>query len=312
MTKLSVVIAFRNDKENLLACLHSLSDQHLPYEIEIILVDDVSTDGGAEAAVREFPEARVLRNEENLGYPRSANRGLQEYAGDYAVLINSDVLLRAGCLETLVSFMEAHPSVGVSGPRVLNADGTLQSSCRHFPTLGRQLAEALALPFLCPGLGLEYPSSDLQMDVDRAVDWLTGCLWVVRRAALEQVGIFDNDFFFYGDDADWCKRGRKAGWTACYVPSAEAVHKGGVASVGKEPALFYRQQFIAGQLYTRKFYGALGLAACKAIQAISLVRRIAVWLVRYPLQPSRRIEFRDKLQQEFRVLRWLVCPSNEK
>ena len=307
--KVSIVIAFRNDKENLLACLHSLLDQGTPHEIEMILVDDVSTDSGAEAAGHMFPGARVLSNEKNLGYPRSANRGLRECNGDYAVLVNSDVLVRAGCLKTLVEFMETHPSAGVGGPRILNEDGTLQVSCRRFPTLGRLLAEALALHFLWPGLGPDYPPSSLT--ASRDVDWITGCLWIVRRAALEQVGLFDEDFFFYGDDVDWCKRSQEAGWTACYVPAAEAVHKGGAASTAKDPVRFRRQLFKTGQQYARKHYGAWGLAACKATQAILLVRRITAWLGLYPFLPSRRIEFRASLHRDYHVLRWLIYPSNE-
>lgn len=316
MTTLSIVIAFRNDKENLVACLHSLLDQRMSHEIEMILVDDVSTDGGAAAAVQVFAGARVLSNEENLGYPRAANRGLRECTGDYAVLVNSDVVVRAGCLETLVEFMETHPSVGVAGPRILNKDGVLQASCWHFPTLGRLLAETLALHFLWPGLGQDYPFSTPRrltspLDAPRDVDWISGCLWIVRREALEQVGLFDEDFFFYGDDVDWCKRSREAGWTVCYVSSAEIVHKGGAASSAKDPVKFYRQLFKARQQYTRKHYGAGSLAACKAMQVVLLVRRITAWIGLYPFLPSRRIEFRARLHRDCRVLWWLIWPSNE-
>ena len=202
---ISVVIVGWNAKHYLELCLDSLADSATCRSMEIIVVDNASTDGSAEMIAAQFPAVKVIRSEENLGYPRGCNVGIRESQGHYIALVNPDVQALPGCLDSLADFLDENPKVGTVGPRVFNPDMTQQSTCRRFPTLWNNFCSAAGLSGrfrrsrFFAGEHMFYFRHDRTL----AVDVLVGCFWMVRREALDEVGLFDEGLFMYGDDVDW-------------------------------------------------------------------------------------------------------------
>lgn len=198
---------------------------------ELVVVDHGSTDGTVELVRERFPEARLIE-QENRGFGAGSNAGMRVASGRYFLLLNSDAWLAEGALDRLVAFADAHPGAAVVGPRLLNPDGTLQRSVRGFPTPWRIATEYFFLRKLAPGsraLNAFY-AGGFGHDRVYEADFVMGSCLLVRRAAVDEVGLFDEDFFMYSEEVDWCWRFRQAGWDVLFTPEAEAVHVGGATT----------------------------------------------------------------------------------
>lgn len=193
---------------------------------ELVVVDNLGRDDAAAAVAALAPGAQLLRNDRPAGFAANCNRGIAASCGRYVLLLNPDVAVHPGALDRLVAFMDAHPEVGIAGPRLLNLDGTLQYSCRRFST---------PILFALRGLGLERllernPAQrralmqDWEHDTARDVDWVLGAAMIARRAAVETVGMLDPDYFLYCEDQDWCYRMWTRGYSVFYVPDAVMTH----------------------------------------------------------------------------------------
>jgi GT2 family glycosyltransferase len=303
MKDISVIIVSWNAREYLLKCLGALAEELADVEHEVLVVDNASTDGSPEAVEAAWPGTTLVRRSTNLGFARANNVGLRRSAGQYLLLVNSDVDVRPGSVKRLRAFLEQNPSVGIAGPRVLNADGTLQRSCRRRPSLTRCLARALALDGVFPGL------TYCPHDAAGAVDVLSGCCWMVRREALEQVGPLDETFFMYYEDVDWCKRFADAGWGVAYVPEAEVTHYGG-ASSANAPVRYYVEMQRAGLQYWNKHHGKLRSRAYEVIAILHQVLRILLGAVQYLVQPSNREKAVYALKRSGACLGWLLSRRN--
>jgi N-acetylglucosaminyl-diphospho-decaprenol L-rhamnosyltransferase len=218
-------------------CLESLDGY------ETILVDHGSTDGTLELVRERFPQATLIE-QENLGLGAGFNRGIRAAPdGDYYLLINSDAWVVGDAVERLARFAAEHPRAAVVGPRLLNPDGSLQRSVRGFPTLWRLATEYLFLRKLAPRSRAfnAFYAGGFEHDRVREVDFLMAACLLVRREASEEVGLFDERYFMFSEEVDWCYRFRKAGWSVVFVPDAEVVHVGG-ASWKKEFDPMFREQ----------------------------------------------------------------------
>ena len=211
MTDLSVSIVNTSSRELLLACLETL-----PRGADIVVLDNASEDGSADAVRERFPDVRVLAQDFRAGFGANHNTVIRATDGRYVYVLNEDTTSADWAFEPIVAYLDAHPRVAALGPRVVYPDGRQQASAWRFPT---PVVSALGL--LTVGkLGVTQSHGEQV----RAVDWVTGAALVLRREALEDVGLFDEEFFLYSEEVDLQFRLRQAGWEVHYFPDATVVH----------------------------------------------------------------------------------------
>jgi len=258
-TDVSVIIVSYNVRDFLQQCLHSLEKAGQGVSMEIIVVDNASGDGSAEMVRRQFPRVRLIENPDNRGFSRANNQAMRIAGGRYLLLINPDTLAREDTLTALMAFMEEHPRVGAAGCKILNPDGTLQLSCRRsFPTPWVALCKILGLSRLFPNSRLfgRYNLTYLDPDRTAQVDALSGSFLFLRRQALQQVGLFDEEYFMYGEDLDLCYRIKKASWEITYVPATQIIHYKGKSTESSAGTVvdFYRAMYIFVKKHLRSRY----------------------------------------------------------
>jgi hypothetical protein len=226
--RLSVIVLNHNSGSMLVDCLDSLFADDLPSPVEVIVPDNASTDDSLERAERKWGHRlRVLRNGDNRGFSWGNNKGIAAARAEYVCLLNPDTIVRRGAFSALVRFMDRHPRAGCAGPKVLNRDGTFQLSAkRSIPSPFDALSRALLLSRLFPKSKrfARYNLTWLDPDTTQRVEASTGCCMLLRRAALEEVGFFDEGYFIYCEDVDWFVRAQKAGWEVWYVAEAVIEH----------------------------------------------------------------------------------------
>jgi N-acetylglucosaminyl-diphospho-decaprenol L-rhamnosyltransferase len=273
----SVIVVSFNALPWLERCLESVAGH------ETIVVDHGSTDGSLELVRSRFPETRVLE-QANRGMGAGNNAGMRVADGRYFFLLNPDAWVSGDAIEQLVAFADAHPDAAVVGPRLLNPDGSLQRSARGFPSVWPLATEYLFIRKLAPRSRLLNPLYAGGFDHDEAceVDWVVGAALLVRREAADAVGLFDEAFFMFSEEADWLFRFRQAGWTVWFYPGAEVVHVGG-ASHG-------------GRIYVENLRGHLRfLAKHRGAREAERARRLLLWSLRL-----RLLLFRGERRQAYR------------
>jgi len=304
---ISIIIVSWNTRGLLQGCLDSIRAAKPLNLCETIVVDNASNDGSPDMVRRDYPEVTLIQSPTNLGFGRANNLAMARASGEYFALVNSDALVHPECLEMLSRALQARPDLAVAGPRVQGHDGKLQRSCRKLPTLWNTLCRTLALdrclpehPWFC---GYELPSR--AHETGGEVEVISGCFCVVRRSAVDEVGGFDERFFFYGEDLDWCKRFGDAGWKLALLPGATATHFGGGSS-GRAPIKYSIEILRATLAYWKKHHGALGQFACRALLILHHGLRLAMRSALRMLGRQRPGDASHKLREDWACLRWLV------
>jgi GT2 family glycosyltransferase len=223
---LSIIIVNWNTKQLLLNCLASIYRTVHHVTFEIIVVDNASTDGSAEAVSKAYPSITLISNPSNLGFGGANNRALKRMRGNYAVILNSDILLRESALENMVDFMEHHPEAGLCGPQLLNADDTKQNSAGNLPVLLTEFMSKRLVRMLFPKIYYRAFRTKLFEETVQ-VDVVIGACMMVRKKAIESVGMMDEDYFLFYEETDWCYRMRRGGWRVYHLPEAKIYHLGG-------------------------------------------------------------------------------------
>ena len=267
MLDLGIVILNWNTRDLLRECLKTVFASQ-GVTMRVVVVDNASTDGSATMVRAEFPQAELIENRENTGYPAGNNVGLRHLgyhgigrvdaaAPRYALLLNPDTEVPPDGFQAMTAFMDANPQVGVAGPKLILPDGSLDKACRRgFPT------PAVAL-YHFAGLSKRFPNSPrfarynmtyLDPDQEAEVDSVVGAYMQIRREAVEATGLLDESFFMYGEDLDWAFRIQQAGWTIIYHPQVVVKHVKRAASRQSQRAQFefYRAMLI----FYRKHYRA--------------------------------------------------------
>lgn len=294
--ELTIIIVSWNTRDILLNCIKSISDEILPVSHQIIVVDNASSDNSVEAVRESFPEVIVIENHANFGFAKANNVAITRSKSEYVCLVNSDVIVLSGCIEALLEFMRRHTDVGIIGPKLLNADGSFQLSCKRFPTLWKTLCVALGLHKLFPHSSLFCGTqmTDLDENAIQDVQSIAGAFCLVRRSAIDQVGLLDEDFFFYGEDVDWCKRFHDAGFRVIYYPLAKAVHLGGSSS-SKDPLRFNQELYSAKLRYWNKHHSKLSKLLFVLIMMGHLTTRILFIILQQIFSRSEKVNLKDKL-----------------
>lgn len=301
MTELAVVIVNWNVRDLLRRCLVSLRSalETAGLTATVVVVDNASTDNSVVMLTEEFPWVRVVASTTNLGFTAGNNAGLRavgfgETLPRYVLLLNPDTEVVGDALPTMLAYMDAHPDVGLLGPRLRYGDGSVQSSRRRFPTLTTALLESTILQQWWP----DHPAlrrfymSDQPDHQTQDVDWLVGACMLTRHEALLEVGLLDEGYFMYSEEVDWAKRFKQAGWRVVYLPTAEILHYEGRSSEQVVPLrhIYFQTSKVR---YFRKWHGPVIGELVRLFLLLTYVAQLveegAKWLIGHkrPLRAER-------------------------
>lgn len=247
--KLSVVIVSYNVRALLTACIDSVVKAAEGIDTEVFVVDNDSADDTVEVIARDYPWVHLINNKENLGFSKANNMAIRQSAGEYVLLLNPDTVVAEGTLRGAVAFMDQHPEAGGAGVRMHNADGTLAPESRR----------AVPTPFVAArkmlGFSKRYYMSHLPWDKPGKIEVVSGAFMLLRRKAIDQVGLLDEDFFMYGEDIDLSYRLIQGGWQNWYLPLDIVHYKG--QSTQKSDFRYVHVFYQAMLIFFRKHYSHL-------------------------------------------------------
>jgi len=238
---LSIIIVSFNTKKLLKDCLASIFQNGFKGKLEVIVIDNNSTDGSALMVEKDFKDAFLIKNKENLGFAKAINQGIKKSKGKFILLLNSDILLKKNSLNSMVSFAKKKSSLGAVGGRLLDVDGSVQGSCFYLPTLWRAIINSkIFLKYTPQG------KSPVEVEV------ISGAVFLIPRKVIKKIGLLDERYFLYFEDLDYCRRIKKAGFKVFYFPQAEFIHFHG-ASGKSIPQQTHQWLVESSKLYHGKF-----------------------------------------------------------
>jgi GT2 family glycosyltransferase len=296
---LSVVIVNWNTKDMLRKCLQSLF-QGNTINIEIWVIDNASDDGSVEMVRAEFPRVKLIVNQKNVGFARANNQALAQSTGRYCLLLNPDTVVPACALDNLVQFIEDTPDAGVVGCAQIYPDGRRQATCHRAITLWREVFIAFGLARVFRNV-IDYGMHPAKLSTPRRVDWVEGGALLVRRSVLATIGLMDEAFFMYVEDADLCFRVRQANLVVYYVPDIQIIHYRGQATGFEQRER--RQQRVNVDLlialhrskayFLRKHYGGWQAKVYRLLTIIYCLRKLSMGLGFYSLRGIERETWGD-------------------
>ena len=277
----SVIIVNWNTKALLRDCILSIkAETRAPHEI--IVVDNASRDGSAVMVTDEFPDVALIANTDNKGFAGANNQGLALARGAHVLLLNPDTIVLAGAIDKMLDWLSLHPDVGCVGCQVLEAPGVIQRTCfADQGPMNLALAE-LGLTRLAgwlPVFGRPW-YHDWDRKSEREVDVVSGMFMLVPRAVLERVGLLDEAFFIYSEEADWCRRIRRAGWRCVFAPVAQIIHlDGGSKSTSQIRSKMHIQLQKSHMIYIRKHSGLVAYLIMKCLYVLSSALRLVIFSI---------------------------------
>ncbi len=271
--RLSAVIASHNTRDYLERCLAALGAEH-----EVIVVDSGSTDGSQTLVRDQFPSVRLVELDRNRGYGTALNAGIEAAASRYLLLMNADAWPLTDAVDKLLACADREPSAGVVGPRLLNPDGSLQPSVRGFPSPWRLATEYLFLRWLGPRTRLlnAFYGAGFDHRTARDAEFLVGAVLLVRRSVVDAVGGFDESFFMFNEEVDFCYRVRAGRWRVVFCPEAEFVHVGGASTRRVWPQM-YREQLRSHLRFLAKHRGLRQAERARRLLLVAMALRTLVF-----------------------------------
>lgn len=273
---LSIVIVNWNTRELLAGCLESIALNVPTFQrsnVETFVVDNASADGSAAMVRERFPWVRLIENSDNVGFARANNQGIHLASGQYILLLNPDTEVRFSALRSLVDFLATHPTAGAVGGRLLTGEGGLQASCHPMLTPAREFWRLLGLDSVWPLA--TYRMGSWSQSAPHPVEVICGACLLLRRAALDQVGLLDETYFMYTEEVDLCYRLARAGWELWWAPQAEVVHYGGASSKQIAEAM-YLQLYRSKVQFYRKFGGEFYAGQFKLFLRLAYAPRLVI------------------------------------
>ncbi|MGI8425612.1 MAG: glycosyltransferase family 2 protein, partial [Actinomycetota bacterium] len=276
---LSVIIVNHESGEHLRRCLAALPEALGETSAQVVVVDNASQGDDLDSLEADNPSIKMIRNPENRGYGRACNQGVTAASAALLCFLNPDTIPRPGCLDKMVTRMNADPEAGAIGPSIYNSDGTLYPSCRVVPSLPVALGHAFfGLVWPNNPFTLRYQLGNWDHKSDRVVDWISGAAMLVRREAFVQAGGFDEGFFMYAEDVDLCDRLRSAGWKIVYQPEACMTHHA-AGSTRRAPYRMIRHHHFSLIRYAyNKTKGSPRILGFPFVAAALLARMGLLWL----------------------------------
>ncbi len=257
-------------------------DQTRKVAIKVIVVDNASADGSVETVAREFPRVHLIANTENRGFAAANNQGLRNAEGRYVLLLNPDTIILDGAVDKAAAFADQNPDAAVIGCQVLENESTIQRTCFAFPSLSSLILTGSGLDRIFPRSRIfgKHNMGWWNRDTQREVDVVSGMFFLVRREAIRQVGLMDEDYFVYAEETDWCWRFRQAGWRCLFFPAAKIIHlDGGSKSTSQVSVKMYVQLQKSLLIFFRKRLGRLSFYLARMIFIVNMALRAAVWSV---------------------------------
>lgn len=297
----SIVIVNYNTRQLTAQCMNSIVANEPKANLEIVVVDNASSDQSADWLEARYPHINLVRSSKNLGVAGGNNLGIRAGRGRYVLLLNSDTLVLPGMIDRVVEFLDAHPEVAGVGGNLINPDGTFQAGFVDFPSLSQEFLIVTRLGQL---LRPWYPAHG-PFPEPREVDWMSTAFMLFRQRAVAQVGFVDERYFMYSDETDLQYRLKQAGWKICYLPDLNTVHLGGRSSTPwRRRSMVYRGKL----LFFYKHYGPLPTAILRLLFAIVSALKVPVWLI-VSLLPGRRNRARHELASFLAILRMCLQPE---
>jgi len=270
--ELSIIIVNWNTKDLLGNCLDSIAKNTDGISKEIFVVDNNSTDGSQVFVKENYPDVNLIKNTENLGFSKANNIALRKAAGKYILLLNSDTVVEPLAVSLMMDFLEKHPEAGMAGPKLLNTDGTVQLACRRsIPNPKVAFYRITGLSKILPNnkefakYNLTFKSTEELQEVEA----ISGACMMIKKKAMDEIGLLDEDFFMYGEDLDWCYRLGKKGWKIYYIPNARVIHRHRASSKKRRfksiwnfyqaMYIFYKKHFSNKKNFIMNFFVIIGI-----------------------------------------------------
>lgn len=307
MTKLSIIIVNWNTREILRKCLASIRKHLSSNSPEVFVVDNASTDGSTDMIKKEFPWVRLIENRKNVGFARANNMAIHRASGEFIFLLNSDTIVKRGAIHGLLQTMKEDKSIGIAGLQLLNANGTYQNSVSNFPTLITELTNKSLLKTLFPGKF--YGKRSLQTSPFE-VETVIGACMMIRGKAIEEIGLFDEAYFFFMEETDLCYRMKKAGWKVVHDPRHSIIHlQGKTAEKINDRARieYWRSRYT----YFEKHHGAKILLILKMGLIVRLLMSMGLLTLGVFITAFRNQKLNNRLKTYSKILIWHIkgCPA---
>ena len=269
---LAVVVVNHNAGAYLRRCMESLRTGSGDVSLEVVVVDNASTDGSPEAALEERPDLRLIRNRGNRGFAAAANQGIAATSAPFVLLLNPDAEIVGGTLASFLKVARERPRAGAIGALVRNPNGSIQPSARRVPRLGEALGHAFLGPLIPSNpFTRSYTMAGWDRATEREVEWVSGSAMLLRREALDDVGLLDEGYFMYVEDVDLCTRLRLRGWQVLFSPELEVVHQIGVSTRGQRGRMAFAHSDSIYRYFSK--FRAEGTASL-----LKPLIRVALWL----------------------------------
>ena len=308
MVDISFIIVNWNTRDILMDCLNSIYKTVTDIDREIYVVDNNSTDGSQAAVKKGFPDVRLIENETNTGFAHANNQALSIMKGKFAILLNSDAVLKENAIRKLLTFMTSTPCAGIAGVQLLNEDGSRQNSIDNFPSMETEIFNKSILRLFFPG---KYPSKNRVYQNPIEVDSVIGACMIVRKEAIEEVGVFDEDYFIFLEETDWCFRMYKKGWKVYHVPDAEVFHLSGY-SKKKTPWRSQIEYYKSLYKFFRKNRTPASYLTLRVLKPCKIFINLILNILGNLITLFQKERLRNRLLKYYKLSVWhlLMCPDS--
>jgi GT2 family glycosyltransferase len=306
---ISFIIVSWNTRDLLVDCLNSIEKHAKGYSFETFVVDNNSSDGSSALVEKLFHNrVNLIRNSENMGFGRANNQAIKYAKGRYVILLNSDTVLNEGTVSGLVSFLDNHGDAAMSGPRMTDENGKPQNSYDNFPALITELLNKSILRKLFPE---KFAGKSLKKKLPFEVDSLIGACIAIRSEAIKEVGMFDEDYFFFLEETDWCFRMRKAGWKIFHQPEINIIHLQG-QSKKIRPVLSWIEYYRSLYKYFKKNRSRASYLCLRIFRFFKLVINLVLTFIGLLFTLGKKKRLREKTVIYSRILWWhlTLCPEH--